>query len=303
MATETTAGIVYDIQRLCVQDGPGIRTTVFLKGCPLRCQWCHNPESLSAAHQLIVRGHKCAACGACVAACPNGVHRIEDGAHLTDFSKCAQCGECLKVCCYDALELAGRQMTVQEAADSVETDRPYFAHGGGATLSGGEPLAQPAFATALAQELQARGISVCLETCGYAPAAVVEGIAPYIDIFLYDYKATDPGTHKRLTGVSNERILENLALLDTLGKPVILRCPLVHGVNDSEDHLRGIAETAEKFSCIKEVQLLPYHRIGETKRMQMGGEPSLPGVEPPTPEVRKGWVDTLAALGCPAKLV
>lgn len=297
------AGTVYDIQRLCVQDGPGIRTTVFLKGCPLRCQWCHNPESLSAAPQFIVRGHKCALCGACVAACPNGVHRIEEGAHLTDFEKCTQCGECLKVCCYDALELAGRRMTTGEVADSVEVDRPYFAHGGGATLSGGEPLAQPQFATALARELAERGISVCLETCGHAPAQVVEGIAPHIDLFLYDYKATDSDTHKWLTGVSNERILENLALLDRLGRPVILRCPFVHGMNDSEAHLRGIAETAAKYSCIREVQLLPYHRIGETKRMQMGQQPSLPGVELPSPEVRRGWVDALAALGCEAKLV
>ena len=294
---------VFDIQRFCLHDGPGIRTTVFFKGCPLRCLWCHNPESLVVKPQLLYRPHKCAHCGACALGCPTGAQRFENGEHALDMRLCVQCGKCVCVCCYGALELPGRKYTLEELLDAMRPDQPHFDAGGGVTLSGGEPMMQAEFAIAFAKALKARGIHVAVETCGQGNPADFEAIAPYVDLFLFDYKATGLERHRELTGVDGARILQNLALLDTLKKPIVLRCPLVPGVNDSDEHLEAIAGLLGRYPSIVGLELLPYHRMGETKRLQLGQRESLPGVEPPGEEAKRRWMEKLSALGCQPKIV
>ena len=221
---------------------------------------------------------------------------------MVSFADCIACGACIQVCCYDALELLGRTMTVQQTVDAVELDRPYFRSGGGVTLSGGEPMAQPEFAIALAKALHERGISVAMETCGFARSEYYEALAPYVDLFLYDDKA-DGRRHRQLTGVEKGLIRQNLFLLDRLGKEIVLRCPMIPGVNDSEEHLMEIADISKCLRNLREVHVLPYHRIGETKRLQLGQLPSLKDVEVPDEATRRRWIQRLARLGCEARLV
>ena len=295
-------GIIFDIQRLCVQDGPGIRTTVFFKGCPLSCLWCHNPESISTGPQLIFRAHKCMGCGACCGVCPSGAQRF-DGSRRIDFDLCRLCRRCCAVCCYDALEILGKSMTVSQVLQSVQVDRPYFGATGGVTLSGGEPMAQFPFALALAGQLKVEGFHVAMETCGFASKAHFRQIAPFVDLFLFDYKATGVGEYLRLTGVGQAAILENLHLLGALGKEIILRCPMIPGCNDSRQHFEAIAELSRSVAGIREVHILPYHRVGETKRRQLGKAEVLPDITPPDAALRVQWLRTLRELGCEGKII
>lgn len=295
-------GIIFDIQRFCLHDGPGIRTTVFFKGCPLRCIWCHNPESISGQKELIYRAHKCAGCRMCETVCDNGVHCFDGDCHWIDYEKCIKCGKCVESCCYEAVSILGRKVSVQEVTDSIKTDVPYYSDGGGVTLSGGEPMFQPQFALMLARAIKNEGINLCMETCGLAPAEQFKKIASYIDLFLYDYKATDESMHKELIGASNKLILENLDLLSSLGKKIVLRCPLIPGINDSKEHLKGIADTAGNYHNICKVEILPYHRMGETKRIQIGKTESLPLVNQPSDEQKHEWLCQLKAYGCKAEI-
>jgi pyruvate formate lyase activating enzyme len=295
-------GVLFDLQRLSLQDGPGIRTCVFFKGCPLRCAWCHNPESLESRPQLIYTDRLCAGCGACMAACPNRAHGFDQaGRHTVDFDRCNACGQCLKVCCYGALRVAGRRATVQELLDELQPDLPYFAkpdargETGGVTLTGGEPMAQFAF---VQEFLAAKGnLSVWMETCGHGPTHKLLGIAPKVDGFLYDYKATDPAVHKRLCGVDNALILKNLDALAEAGARIVLRLPLVPGVNDGDEHLRGIASLLERYPGIERAEIMPYHRLGVAKAEQAGM--ANPGVDQPnaTAADEERWLKRLHDLG------
>ena len=291
---------IFDIQRFAVNDGPGVRTIVFFKGCPLHCRWCHNPESLAARPQLMYFSTKCVGCRLCEQVCPNDVHSFQNGVHSVAFDQCEACGKCLAVCCYDALTISGKLYSVSEVLEQIEKDKEFFGENGGVTLSGGEPMFQAEFAILLARELQNRGINVCMETCGFARTELYRRIAPYIDQFLFDYKATPQEECKRLTGGNSELILKNLHLLNYLGKKIILRCPMIPEVNDTDEHLQAIANLQAGYPMIDHVELLPYHTMGEMKRVQIG-EKADNEFRTATQQEKDRWIQTLETAGCKVK--
>lgn len=265
-------GRILNIQHFCVDDGPGIRTTVFFKGCPLRCAWCHNPETHLSESEILYRAEKCRGCGACLSVCPVGAHTVTpDGTHTLDRAKCIRCGACADACLYDALERAGEDMTVAEVVRDVLSDRIFYeTSGGGVTLSGGEPTAQPAFARALLTALKREGLHTALETSGVCSAETLRSIIPLVDLFLLDWKHSDDAQHKTHTGVSNKPVRDTLDLLEAHGASVSLRCPLIPGINDNASHLEGIAELVRTHSCILRVELEPYHPLGVGKAESLG---------------------------------
>ncbi len=257
-------GIVTDFKRFAVHDGEGIRTTVFLKGCPLRCLWCHNPESLVRQPQIAYLQERCIGCGACAAVCPNGAHRLKAEGHTFDQTRCTGCGTCVSVCPTRALRLYGREMTVEEVMEVVCEDRIFYGTTGGMTLSGGEPMAQPEFTAALLASAKSEGINTALDTCGDAPRPLFEAIAPDVDCFLYDIKHTDPERHRALTGRPNDRILTNYRFLSTHGSRIEVRVPLIPSCNDDPAALDGIAAFLAS-APPERVKLLPYHSYGRGK--------------------------------------
>jgi len=266
-------GCVLNVQRFSVNDGPGIRTTVFLKGCPLDCRWCHNPESKCMTPQLMVDRDKCLSCGVCAAACQYTCHTVDENGHRFDRARCVACGNCAAVCPAACLELAGGERTAADVMDEVLRDEVFYREsGGGMTLSGGEPLMQFAFAKELLTAAKAHGIHTCVETCGYVPTEQLREIAPLVDMFLYDYKETDRDRHRAYTGVYNDRILENLYMLDDMGASIILRCPIIPTVNDRAEHFDGIVRTAAKLKHLKEIHIEPYHPLGTGKARRLDAE-------------------------------
>jgi pyruvate formate lyase activating enzyme len=300
---QADSALVFDIQRLSLDDGPGIRTSIFFQGCPLSCLWCHNPESRAAEPRLAFTKALCRTCAACVVVCPQGAHRFEVRGdvihHLVDHEACERCGACVDVCCHDALALPGRLYTVDELVREIETDRPYYhiGEGGGITLTGGEPMQHPGFIASLLERLE--GIHVCVETCGHAPSESFLMVASRVDLFLFDYKATEPGRHRRLCGVDNALILANLDLLCALGRRVALRLPLIPGVNDDEAHLRGIAALVERLPAIEYVQVMPYHDLGAGKQERFGLTSPMLRRPSASAEQKASWHAQLVALGVP----
>ena len=264
-------GVIFDIKRYAVNDGPGIRTTVFFKGCPLDCAWCHNPESKSPSFEISYRQNRCLGCGQCLRSCPREALVIEGGLVVLDRSRCDLCGVCAQTCPTEALERIGREITVAELIGEVEKDRPFFEEsGGGVTFSGGEPLLQPLFLEAVLRACRERKLSTCLDTSGYAPLEVLERIRDLVDVFLYDLKSVEAGTHQRATGVSNRLILENLDRLSRNGSRIIIRVPVIPGVNDSVRQGRSLAGFVSGLSGVGDVSLLPYHDIAADKVRRLG---------------------------------
>ncbi len=290
-----TTGLVFDLKKFAIHDGPGIRTTVFLKGCPLHCLWCHNPESQSREPEISFVPSKCIGCGWCFRSCPAHCHVMRDGKHVFDRTNCVRCGICVRECYAQALELVGKPMTVEEVLTEVLKDRPFYEHsGGGMTISGGEPMAQYDFTRELLERAKQEGLHNCLDTSGFALWRQYEKLLPSVDIFLYDLKATDPARHMELTGVPLEPILRNLEALDAAGAETILRCPLVPGVNDDDAHLLAVAAIAEKLRHVREITLHPYHPLGESKLERMGYQAKWQGGVFAPEETVRHWLDTIA---------
>lgn len=294
-----TKGIIFDIQRCSLYDGPGIRTTVFLKGCPLRCKWCHNPESQDYQPEIMFFEEKCAFCSACTAACKAGSHNIADGKHIYDRSRCEKCGLCVKTCPYEVLQWKGKELGIDEVLSEVEKDWDYYLNsGGGVTLSGGEPMAQFEFALALLSAVKTMGIHTCMETCGFAPLENFKRILSQVDIFLFDYKATNPEIHKELTGVTNDLILSNLDHIYSNGRPIILRCPLIPGVNDSDEHLWGIARLSDKYPNLAGIEIMAYHNMGISKAKRIGKYAYYAELTNTGEDQKAKWMEKLRQYGC-----
>ena len=296
---QVITGNIFDIQRFCVHDGPGIRTTVFFKGCPLRCVWCHNPEGIAPNPQLSFTPERCIGCGACLRVCPHQAHRMDDQAgHVLDRSRCRVCGACAAECNAQALTILGRTVTVDEVIAEAIRDRAFYAtSGGGLTLSGGEPTMQIEFAEALLVAAKAHGLHCCVETCGMASLDRFKQILPYTDLLLYDLKETDNARHKEFAGAPNTSIIENLRSLHDLGENILLRLPIIPGYNDREDHFAKIAELARSLPNLAGVEMLPYHRLGEGKRQRLGMAEPASEPEPPDEQTVRQWADTFARLG------
>ena len=293
-------GRIFDIQRFSIHDGPGIRTTVFLKGCPLHCKWCHNPEGISPDPQLSVVPENCIGCASCLGTCKTGALALNGKRTIViDRPRCTACGDCAPACDPRALEMVGRTASVDEVIAVVLRDREYYlASGGGVTLSGGEPLLQPDFTHALLRAAKAAGVSTCIETSGFADGAVVEKVAPLTDFFLYDYKETDPQRHTAYTGVSNDLILENLHKLYARGARIALRCPIIPGCNDREDHFAGIAALSREMPGLAEIDLVPYHPLGRGKIARLGmADSPLAAADLPARATLDGWIGWFAKQG------
>lgn len=279
---EEPTGFIFDIQRFSVHDGPGIRTTVFLKGCPLHCLWCQNPESITRQPEITFVASKCIQCGECLEMCPEGAIAPDDDGRVIDRDLCTLCGQCLDTCYAGALNIFGRYLTVGELFAEIERDRDFYARsGGGVTFSGGEPTAQPAFLEAACRQAKARRLHTTIDTCGYVGWSTFRSILRYVDLVLYDLKHMDSDAHRRLTGVPNELILDNLQRIDRLGLPVYIRLPLVPGCNDSAENVRATAAFAASLHSLERLDILPYHRLGEPKWRQLGSAYRLHDLEPP----------------------
>lgn len=279
------SGIVLEPKRFAVHDGPGIRTTFFLKGCPLYCLWCHNPESIPALPQLGYFSHRCVGCGECVRTCRSGVHSLQGGIHHFDASLCCACGACVPGCFGGALKLYGERMTVSRAlAIALEDVDFYRESGGGVTLSGGEPLMQPEFALEFLKQLKAHKLHTALDSCCFVPRETLEATLPLTDLFLVDFKHADPKTHQRLTGQSNERICENLKFLSENGAKIEIRIPFVPGCNDSDENMAATGKFLGPLN-ITCVRLLPYHAHARSKYAALGLPDTMVQTGSPTDDV------------------
>ena len=267
-------GKVFDIKRYSIHDGPGIRTTVFLKGCSLRCLWCHNPESADPGPELMHWPGRCSRCYACIEACPkDAIAKDAAGAVVIDRNACDLCGKCAEACLYDAMQMVGREMSVEDVLAEVEKDRVFYEQsGGGLTLSGGDPFVQADFAEALLDGCRSRGIPATVDTAGFSRNGVLDRMASKTDLILYDLKCMDDARHKELTGVSNVPIIDNLKRLAAGRTEVWVRIPLVLGVNDDDDNIRRTIAFLSSLKTIRRIGILPYHTGGLEKARRIGKE-------------------------------
>lgn len=290
--TSTPKGTVLNIQHFCTHDGPGMRTTVFLKGCSLRCKWCSNPESIHPKPELAYNLNKCIGkdqCGACLKECPeSAIFSVDSDAKVRiNWDLCTNCGKCVPVCPPQALYLFGREMTVEQVLDEVEQDGSFYREsGGGMTLSGGECQLQADFAAALLAGAHQRGINTAIETAFNVPWSHVEKVLPHVDTVLHDIKLTDPERHRKWCGADNTRIRENIkrAYETFPNTKFIARTPVIPGVNDDEEHIRATLEFIKPYKNVVDYELLPYMRFGESKYEFLGKVYEMKDFDPPSPE-------------------
>jgi pyruvate formate lyase activating enzyme len=280
---EAEMGVIFDVKHFAVHDGPGIRTTIFLKGCPLRCTWCHSPESQSPRPEIAYSPDQCIGCDACVEACPNGAQTLGPEKILRDL--CTGCGSCAEACYAGALILYGRRATVEELIEEVGKDRLlYETSEGGVTISGGEPTMQPRFTSPLLKALKKEGYNTALDTSGHVEWMTLEKILEDVDLVLYDLKHMDPVPHEKMTGVPNWLILSNLRRLSKLDKPLVVRVPVIPGFNNSPDDFRVMGKFLGEMGGVDTVELLPYHNLGAPKYAALGREYLLTDIQLPNPE-------------------
>ena len=278
-----TTGLVFDIKRFSIHDGPGIRTTVFLKGCPLQCAWCHNPESQDTKPDVMLRPGRCIACEACIEACPeHAISTAADGAVVTNMSLCVRCGTCTETCYAEARQKIGQERTVDEVVETVERDLDFYEEsGGGVTLSGGEPLVQREFAVELLRACRERGIHTAVDTSGAVAWKAIEDVRGHTDLFLYDIKHMDSDVHRDSTGAGNRRILANLEKLSGLGQALVLRFAVIPGFNDSDENVRRIGEFAAGLPRRHPLSVLPYHAGAADKYKRLNQSYTLGDIDPP----------------------
>lgn len=296
-------GSVTDIQRFSLNDGPGIRTTIFLKGCNMHCVWCHNPETISMKKELMFYENKCIGCGRCFDVCPSGVHSVADGKHIIDRKKCTLCGRCVEECYAEALVFSAKEMTSDEVVSEILQDKVYYDESnGGVTLSGGEVTCQKEFALEIVKKCREKGIKTAIETNLLMPFEQIKELLSSVDLVMFDIKIFDNASHKRHTGVYNTQILENVKLLDGLGIPFIVRTPLIPEISDGEDNLKAIAEFIAPLKNLLYYEILNFNPLGASKYRSLDSENVLCNAKPFEKSRLEEIADTLSKLGIKVKV-
>lgn len=296
--------LIFDIKRYAINDGPGIRIVVFFKGCNLNCAWCHNPESISPCQEKMYAASKCIGCGTCVETCPEGALSLTSEGIVTDSERCTLCGKCAEVCPTTAIELSGKPMSVSEIMEEIEKQQVFFDQsGGGVTFSGGEPMLHPGFLTELLDECGRRGIHRAVDTAGFINTKTLLEVAKRTDLFLFDLKLMNPEKHRKWVGVPNEKIQENLKILAEAGAKINIRIPLIGGVNDDEENMTESARFVASLSGQKKkVNLLPYHKIAQTKYQKLGRPDDFKLLQEPSKESQGRAIAIFERFGIQAEI-
>jgi pyruvate formate lyase activating enzyme len=296
--------LIFDIKKFAIHDGPGIRTTVFFKGCPLKCWWCHNPESISPKPELVFFRNKCIGCGQCFKICPQKAHELfSDGTRKYHSQKCIKCGKCVETCYAEALVMEGKKASVEEIMFELRKDIPFYENsGGGITLSGGEPMLQHRFISSLLKKCKKEELHTALDTSGYAPWKKFEDILPNLDLVLYDIKQIDDSKHILYTGVTNKLILKNLVRISNYGVPVEIRMPIIPGINDEKESILKVAKFLEKNKNLNKVKLLPYHKLGISKYSRLNKDYKLSNLTAPKDEKMNEISGLLCSYGINASI-